>query len=578
MASSSANSHNLPPISSSEKDHARFKQLINSIVRTKHVLVLCGDSATSQSGLPSLAYAVPSQPLEDVVDARFGSQTRRTPLRTLLRDCSPATVAADNLDTRLLASLNTAMAARRIAARSAPASSFHRFLAGMCAEDRLVRCLTTSFDGLEARGNPALEAKTMMLHGDNRVLRCCRRGCSGKNQADTAGLDRKLLSPAPLSDSSGDYGQPCDSCVKKHKKTAVARRACGEKSLLLRPAVETELPSDMVAGETRADLLACARASQLLLIVEQPLKLQRMLNLTRDLAEVVHERSGAVVYVGREPLRGRNLFNHVDVQLQLDASDLAAHVAEETDKVLLSAGKDQGEVYDEPDFWFEVSSLPHLSSRNRADGEWSCPQVISNQLPRLTRSEQAPYEGEVCERCLCSVPEYLVSCRLCESRFCCRRVNYNESPSAPLDEQGVHRPTDEADENDLFTLEDACLALNLYSASGSRPPLEQAKKEFACPDCWNHRVHGLYPHFLKPVPRLRKEKAGQPWPRLALVVYYLEQFWPQAKHMINLVGGRWATKGWSCEIEPIKLEHLAEKKQVFESMRVFSSLGPPLVN
>jgi hypothetical protein len=94
-----------------------------------------------------------------------------------------------------------------------------------------------------------------------------------------------------------------------------------------------ELAGEMVAGDVRANMLASAKASQLLLIVEQPLKAQGLLDLTRDLADAVHMRSGAVVYVGREPLRGRNMFSFIDAQLQLDTAEFVAGVTEEVDRV-----------------------------------------------------------------------------------------------------------------------------------------------------------------------------------------------------------------------------------------------------
>jgi hypothetical protein len=156
-----------------------------------------------------------AQLIDDSVDIVHGLQKRRLPLRSLLRECSPAIIPADNLDPRLLASLNSVMAARRVAARSAAASGFHRFLTRMFVEGRLERCLTTSFDGLEACGDPALESKTIMLHGDNRVLRCCRRGCPGVSEEETAELDDTLLNPFASGDSPDFPGQLCGECYKK---------------------------------------------------------------------------------------------------------------------------------------------------------------------------------------------------------------------------------------------------------------------------------------------------------------------------------------------------------------------------
>jgi hypothetical protein len=219
----------VPPIYSPESHPARFEQMVNAIARTQKLLVLCGGSATSECGLPvrfyifilhpcSLAHFVPLEALDDPVDVLLGSQKRRTPLRSLLHDCSPATVPADDLDPRLLAALNQAMAARRVAARSAPPSQFHHFLDRMCTVGKLVSLLTTSIDGLEARGDPVLEALTVMLHGDNRVLRSSRRGCSGESQADTSKLDDTLLHPFMFGDSVDHPGPLCEACLKKREQ------------------------------------------------------------------------------------------------------------------------------------------------------------------------------------------------------------------------------------------------------------------------------------------------------------------------------------------------------------------------
>jgi hypothetical protein len=85
----------------------------------------------------------------------------------------------------------------------------------MCAEGRLVSCLTTSFDGLEARGVPALEATTVMLHSDNRVLCCCCRGCLGMGQEETTELDGVLLHPVAAGDPLDLPYQLCEVCYKK---------------------------------------------------------------------------------------------------------------------------------------------------------------------------------------------------------------------------------------------------------------------------------------------------------------------------------------------------------------------------
>jgi hypothetical protein len=145
------------------------------------------------------------------------------------------------------------------------------------------------------------------------------------------------------------------------------------------------------------------------------------------------------------------------------------------------------DVYNEPDFWFDVSFL--LAVCCQLITLLTCPQIVNNELPTLTRSEDAPYDGEFCECCLCGVAEYLVKCQSCASRFCCRQTGDDESSTAEGDEESM----DEPGEKDDFVLEEACIILNVYSNDSSRPTLEQAKREFVCPNCWKYDIHGLYP-------------------------------------------------------------------------------------
>lgn len=120
-------------------------------------------------------------------------------------------------------------------------------------------------------------------------------------------------------------------------------------------------------------------------------------------------------------------------------------------------------------------------------------QVVNNELPPLTRAEDARYVGPMCEHCSCSIPEYLVSCTLCASQFCCRRIGYDESSDAVLDEAGIIQPTDTPGDADNYEMEEGCIIMHHYSLDGRRPPLEEAKQDFVCYDCWNYRQQGLYP-------------------------------------------------------------------------------------
>jgi hypothetical protein len=164
-------------------------------------------------------------------------------------------------------------------------------------------------------------------------------------------------------------------------------RVGNDLTYLLRPAVALGLTEDMTAGKGKKRMMMAAKKSQLLLIVGVSLKVQPLLALTSDLAEIIHERSGAVIYVHPEPLKGNNMFTHIDAQLSLDSAGIATRVMEEIGKVRLPAcgppllgfltrdscgplqvpAPAEGDVpaeYNGDDFWFDVSNpVPRLALR-----------------------------------------------------------------------------------------------------------------------------------------------------------------------------------------------------------------------
>ncbi|KAG8724032.1 hypothetical protein FRC09_000707 [Ceratobasidium sp. 395] len=561
---------NAPAFVSKEEQPTRFDQVLRAIARTKNILVLCGDSATADAGIP---------PLDASVDYMIGSEPRRRPLRDLIQECSPRKVSADNLSVRMLVGLNRAMAARRAAARLAPRSRFQELLAVLNEKEKLVQCLTTAVDGLEAGQDERIDRKTTRLFGDNRRLLCLAKACKSLDPMETATLDEKLMSAPSGSATGNDFGPVCKDCKQKCElrlqphlwlpmtvlldtKTARDKRKFGEKTLLLRPAVQLELSSEAQAGDVNLQIMAYARQSQLLLITGETLRNPGVRELCKQLAVTLRGHGGAVVYVSPEPLRGRNAFDFIDIHLGLNSIELARLLTEAILKPGSSDSLDDAALLDCKDIWVEISR---------------------NQLPPVAVPEDELYSGAACERCQCSVEEYLVTCRACRSQFCARRIGYDESDLAPVNEDGTIRPTslpgddvlepaekgsDEAapKEKDTFPLESGCVIFNHYSADGSRPPLAQARREFTCFDCWNHREHGRYPHFIRPIPHLRSEPAGERFPRIAVVLYYVEEFWPQAQHFVGIMRGRWSTKGWACMIEPVKLEHMSEQPVLFPTM------------
>ncbi|KAG8739123.1 hypothetical protein FRC10_006121 [Ceratobasidium sp. 414] len=525
---------------------SRFKDIVAGIARTGKMMIMCGDVALAGTGIQSLDTTTP---------VKYEAESRQVTLRALLKECSPAQVRPEELPANKLAAYSRAMAERRVASRHAGSNRFLDFLVRVLEEGRLVECMTTSFDGLEAGLRSDLAEKVVMLYGDNRRLRCCTRLCRGIPEEGTKALDRDLTSGSLVI---------CPGCDQRNKKASKARRAGNDATRSLRPAVQCSLGEAMASGEERARLQKAAESCQLLLIVGAPPKSSELLQLTRDLSAAVHEKYGAVVYIDAEPLQGRHIYDHIDLHLQLDVQEAVSHVMDKM-QAGLSLETDEG-AYEagDTDFWFDM---------------------INNELSRQRLPDFVPYLGPTCENCCCGVPEYLAECTVCSVRFCHRRVEPETAESADSANLFSHRfrrtalngtskeagsahegsEQDGSDQEgeDTFPFEEACLAFHAFEEETSRPSVEDSKRKFVCPKCWDHRSMGLYPHYLRPVPREKLESPDQPWPRLAFLVYYVEQFWPQTKHLCTLVAGTWKQMGWQCIIEPVKLEHLEEKRTLF---------------
>ncbi|QRV85102.1 helicase domain-containing protein [Ceratobasidium sp. AG-Ba] len=290
-------------------------------------------------------------------------------------------------------------------------------------------------------------------------------------------------------------------------KTAVAKRAHGERTLLLRPAVQLELSVDAQEGQMRQDALSMARRSQLLLILEQPLKERTLSDLAQALADEVHQQSGAVLYISRERLRTRGAYNYIDLQLDLNSQELV--------NLVNAAEEMQGQPQDPagPDMFCDAADL------------WL--EVFDDKGTILP--QDLPGDDVIA------------------------MTDFDATPAA----------------KDDFPMEEACVILDYYSPDGRRPRLSDAKKRFLCPECWQAKAGGLYPHFVRPLPRLHLELEGAPTPKLAVVIYYVEQFWPHATHLASMLTGRWTTKSWKCSVVSIKLEHLSEKRDLLSDLQVF---------
>ncbi|KAG8719760.1 hypothetical protein FRC09_010665 [Ceratobasidium sp. 395] len=298
------------------------------------------------------------------------------------------------------------------------------------------------------------------------------------------------------------------------------RLAGNPRSRLLRPSIDARMDHRLLpGGEWRDQILHVARGCELLLVVGINLKHTEIYQLIYEISGIIHHRHGAVIYVDPRPIRGRNTHQVFDIHLQVDIG----HVFTQ----LLSA------IHDPPGSEEETGSNPGESAEDR----WF--QVFNHYVHPTAALEEPEYTKPVCCLCNMGVEECLLKCKLCGNNFC-YPGQYN------------------ADQRSR-----ACVVLGGYASTRSIQ-LETAVDEFICPWCWRHAEQGIYPHYVIPTPRLTVQIRDQPAPRMAMLVYYLDSFWPQAKHLCSLVASRWSAQGWPCMIEPRKLEDLGENRIALE--------------
>ncbi|CAE6494119.1 unnamed protein product [Rhizoctonia solani] len=489
----------------------RFSEVLATIGRTQKMMVLSGENVGLAAGLLPVSAPLPGQ--------RTGQGQTNT-LRGLLVECSPTTIAPDQLPAERLAALNLAMTRRRIAARSAELTKFHHLLGRLFDEGRLISYLTESFDGIEERSSAGFSDRVVMLYGDNRLLRCCMPRCCMTLEDAALELDTSFLASERVL---------CADCCRANTKTSKERRKGTDATRALRPAVQGSLGAQMLVGEDRQAMKEAAGKCQLLLILGISLKDPEILDLTRELGEVIRSNYGGVVYVSPQALRGgQSTYDHIDFHLKVEPEvaidGISSALDKANDESMLVDGEDHT-----ADMWFDCPSLfcyrraDYLAELNAGNGQSTLePQANNNNNNNNNNS----------------------------------RSNSNNNCQNEV----------ETFVSDSFTFDLACLVFNRYADEGPKRTLESIKADFLCPDCWEYNSAGLYPHFVRAMPRVTIERPGQPLPRMVLLVYYLEQFWPAAKQLCTSLGGRWKNNGWPCHIVPIKLESLAEQQDVLSDL------------
>ncbi|KAG8734196.1 hypothetical protein FRC11_009298 [Ceratobasidium sp. 423] len=284
--------------------------------------------------------------MEESIRLNHDSFDCQTTLKTAFDDCSVVNERAKSLREDKLAAFNKYMAELRIHARNAPVSAFHRFLQRALRERRVVRCLTTSFDGLDEQPDPDDDRRIIRMYGNNRFLRCLMRSCPGVYSADTAYMDDELKDGRTVL---------CPPCTKKAQKLR-SQRIAGRSALrFLRPSVDAHIPIDLHPnGDSRNDVIKAAERCRLLLVVGLPLNSGEIYDLMRTIGSEVHQRYGAVVYVDDQPICGRDTSQSIDFHLQVDIEEFSTRVLAAMDKVCVML------IHSAPRFQYSLRSLKRL--------------------------------------------------------------------------------------------------------------------------------------------------------------------------------------------------------------------------
>lgn len=90
-------------------------------------------------------------------------------------------------------------------------------------------------------------------------------------------------------------------------------------------------------------MLEEADQAELCIVTGVPLQCDSMFDLVCELASRVRERSGAVLYIDQQRIKGRNMENFIDMHLQADIEICAARIMqkmEEIEVLLLAATLD----------------------------------------------------------------------------------------------------------------------------------------------------------------------------------------------------------------------------------------------
>ncbi|KAF8595563.1 hypothetical protein BDV93DRAFT_514897 [Ceratobasidium sp. AG-I] len=522
-----------------EQKKARAESVLDAIARSHGVMVVCGPGTLVASGI---------MPEKEQVKLVRGDAEANTSLMSLLKECSSVRASGSELREDTLGLFNMAMTRRRLQASAAPGNQFHRYLGRVCKSGNLVRCLTANLDGMEGRDYPDIEQRLVMMRGDNRVSDGAALGRANRLlralyiSSPALGQSRKLLRDAqrptfpllnhkayqPLtvpavswSDLGLTFSNPLTLVHQWQRWRAGPPNVV--RGLLRDGFYDRRFKTGFRVNCSPVRTVPFAEQCRLLIVAGVSLRCNDTFDLVYELGCKIKELGGAVVYIDSQPIRGRNTEHCFDFHLRMDVDAAAAWILQRIDEPLI------------------LGEGP--ASKEESEEIWN--DVIQNELKPEEAQEPQDYREPLCYRCNLAITERLLQCLGCGKYICGKR------------------PRSDPENKSLPVKLETCVELNRFSAGPSSSALDEADSTFICADCWNHSGD-LYPHFVRPVRRLTIEQKGQAAPKMAMVVYYLDQFWPQAKHLCSVVLSRWQNHGWTCLVEPVKLDELSDYPVLFE--------------
>ncbi|KAG8725126.1 hypothetical protein FRC09_008138 [Ceratobasidium sp. 395] len=216
--------------------------------------------------------------------------------------------------TREIAILNQAAAKRRIDIRQAPRLKISMLLEGFNNAGRLGECVTCNVDGQEAWGNVELANRMTMLFGDNNVLFCPAGSCPEFKGQFVLDHESDLVSGRPA---------VCPSCKQRREEqqqAGVRQSSRLQKPNYLEPKLQWDgsMDHDFLIENLYTKFATRIRRSDTLLIVgASPSGLAYQV-LIPEIARLVHDFDGAVVFLDPADLPSCELQGRVDFHLKMD--------------------------------------------------------------------------------------------------------------------------------------------------------------------------------------------------------------------------------------------------------------------